>query len=237
MINNLVRFVAVGLFAGLLSSQASAATVTFTSDGGFSNCNNCSVSGSGNTLTLGGGSNPSTIVANDFGTTSFNTNANDQVLAQLTWSNNATTGGSDNISFRYTLSIAFTAPSASSDSQIFNLTFDQPDNPTADSIFNISNATLAGLSFTLAGVTVSDLHFRLNPADTATFDTTYNGSTWVNGEDHVSRLQLVADFTAVPGAEGPVPEASTWAMMILGFAGIGFMGYRRRRNGMSFRAI
>lgn len=26
----------------------------------------------------------------------------------------------------------------------------------------------------------------------------------------------------------PVPEASTWAMMIIGFAGLGFMAYRRR---------
>ena len=26
-----------------------------------------------------------------------------------------------------------------------------------------------------------------------------------------------------------VPEATTWAMMLLGFAGIGFMAYRRRK--------
>jgi hypothetical protein len=31
-------------------------------------------------------------------------------------------------------------------------------------------------------------------------------------------------------AVGAIPETSTWAMMILGFAGIGFMGYRRRKN-------
>lgn len=28
-----------------------------------------------------------------------------------------------------------------------------------------------------------------------------------------------------------VPEPATWAMMILGFAGLGFMAYRRRQNG------
>jgi hypothetical protein len=28
----------------------------------------------------------------------------------------------------------------------------------------------------------------------------------------------------------PVPEASTWAMLILGFAGVGFMAYRRRNQ-------
>ena len=28
----------------------------------------------------------------------------------------------------------------------------------------------------------------------------------------------------------PVPEASTWAMMTLGFVGLGFAGYRARRS-------
>jgi hypothetical protein len=30
---------------------------------------------------------------------------------------------------------------------------------------------------------------------------------------------------------GSVPEPSTWAMMILGFAGMGFIAYRRRKGG------
>jgi PEP-CTERM motif len=35
-----------------------------------------------------------------------------------------------------------------------------------------------------------------------------------------------------------VPEASTWAMMLFGFAGLGFMAYRRSRkdNGLAFAA-
>jgi hypothetical protein len=33
-----------------------------------------------------------------------------------------------------------------------------------------------------------------------------------------------------------VPEPSTWAMMILGFFGIGFMAYRRKQNGLALRA-
>jgi hypothetical protein len=33
----------------------------------------------------------------------------------------------------------------------------------------------------------------------------------------------------------PVPEASTWAMMVLGFAGVGFMAYRRRNQSPSLR--
>jgi hypothetical protein len=30
---------------------------------------------------------------------------------------------------------------------------------------------------------------------------------------------------------GSVPEPSTWAMMLLGFAGLGFAGYRRAKAG------
>ena len=32
------------------------------------------------------------------------------------------------------------------------------------------------------------------------------------------------------GAVGSIPEASTWAMMLIGFAGLGFAGYRRARH-------
>ena len=42
-----------------------------------------------------------------------------------------------------------------------------------------------------------------------------------------------AFLTATPVAA--VPEPSTWAMMILGFAGIGFMAYRRKQNGPALR--
>jgi hypothetical protein len=31
-----------------------------------------------------------------------------------------------------------------------------------------------------------------------------------------------------------VPEPSTWAMMLLGFCGVGFMAYRRKQNGSAF---
>ena len=33
-----------------------------------------------------------------------------------------------------------------------------------------------------------------------------------------------------------VPESSTWAMMLLGFAGLGFAGYRAARKGVSLAA-
>ena len=43
------------------------------------------------------------------------------------------------------------------------------------------------------------------------------------------KAEAITDITAA------VPEASTWAMMILGFLGVGFMAYRRKQNAPTFR--
>jgi PEP-CTERM motif len=37
-------------------------------------------------------------------------------------------------------------------------------------------------------------------------------------------------FTEVEGLPSPVPEPSTWAMMVLGFLGLGFAGYCRAKT-------
>jgi len=42
---------------------------------------------------------------------------------------------------------------------------------------------------------------------------------------------FVSDGHGTISAISAIPEPSTWAMMILGFAGIGFMAYRKRREG------
>jgi hypothetical protein len=34
---------------------------------------------------------------------------------------------------------------------------------------------------------------------------------------------------------GAIPEPTTWAMMIIGFFGVGFMAYRRQNKGLGFR--
>ena len=40
----------------------------------------------------------------------------------------------------------------------------------------------------------------------------------------------VDNLTLAQGLTSAVPEPSTWAMMILGFAGVGFLAYRRRKT-------
>jgi hypothetical protein len=60
-----------------------------------------------------------------------------------------------------------------------------------------------GLSFTATSITVN-----------------------VNGDNLAVGDKLILDVTA--GSAPVVPEPSTWAMLLLGFAGLGFVGYRRK---------
>jgi len=67
------------------------------------------------------------------------------------------------------------------------------------------------------------------------FDPPDSASTTINGIN--DKGDIVGFYTnnatdTVDGFVGtPVPEPSTWAMMLLGFAGFGFIGYRRARKG------
>jgi hypothetical protein len=202
--------------------------VDFTGNGAWSNLNNCSgcnIGGSGNRTLDMSGSNNSTLTINNVTANNVALNQNDYTLGSLTWVNKASTNGDSNFNVRYTFTLNFGDPNLPPDSQQFNLTITQPTNPPGDNVFHLDDALLASLGFTSGGITVSDIHFRLGAGS----DGTYNGSTWMNEEGDTSTLLITADIAAA------VPEPSTWAMMILGFAGVGFMAYRRRSHGPTFR--
>jgi hypothetical protein len=42
---------------------------------------------------------------------------------------------------------------------------------------------------------------------------------------------LLTPASAAPFSAAAAPELSTWAMLVAGFAGIGFTGYRRAKKG------
>jgi hypothetical protein len=46
--------------------------------------------------------------------------------------------------------------------------------------------------------------------------------------------QVEADTFEIKAVVGSVPEPSTWAMMILGFLGLGYMAYRRKNGTVRF---
>jgi hypothetical protein len=56
--------------------------------------------------------------------------------------------------------------------------------------------------------------------------------TFQNGDPGSDNSNALDNIVLSTGA---VPEPSTWAMMILGFAGVGFMAYRRK-NAMALNA-
>jgi PEP-CTERM motif len=63
---------------------------------------------------------------------------------------------------------------------------------------------------------------------TISFNGTFTSISWTN--------PIPEDWYAFTVGVAAVPEPSTWAMMILGFAGIGFMAYRRKPNSASVAA-
>jgi PEP-CTERM motif len=78
---------------------------------------------------------------------------------------------------------------------------------TAGVTFNETASSFTNGTFTFVGT----------GSDTLIISAQTNPSEW-----------FVDDVSVTGAAVGAVPEPSTWAMMILGFAGVGFMAYRRR---------
>jgi uncharacterized Zn-binding protein involved in type VI secretion len=132
------------------------------------------------------------------------------------------------------------------------ITFDVPENPTsvtvvaADNFFTIGGVTIA---FNGSVVKATDT-IEFSPAiangnvekiaDLSSFFNINLGNILATGPYFTGSL---SDPTFVPGFYGiagssvtitdisaAVPEPSTWAMMILGFFGLGAMAYRRKNG-------
>jgi PEP-CTERM motif len=118
------------------------------------------------------------------------------------------------------------------------------ETATATFQVDITNATLISGTVTLqgtgpeAGVYTFGLQSALDPKGSATNggdtgDTMVVG-TALNGlpEEPITIVNIIGSSFVFPGVNlsltTAVPEPSTWAMMILGFAGLGFMACRRK---------
>jgi hypothetical protein len=122
-------------------------------------------------------------------------------------------------SFKYAISSVYDGPLANvllitlpTPKTAFGLDFNTLFSTTT-ATFTLSNGFTTSIPTT---ATVGSSEF-LGFVSTTPFDTISlsvpNGQAWI-----------IADFTMASA----VPELSTWAMMILGFAGVGFMAYRRK---------
>jgi len=126
----------------------------------------------------------------------------------------------------------------------FAFTFDTPLPTDFTSVGSVKNAPfgtfLQALDFSGKQGTVNTLTFGLDltAADSTLSITAANFLLSTAPPNGFTPAFFSADIfgavtgnTGVVGAPGittAVPEASTWAMMLLGFMGVGFMAYRRR---------
>ena len=107
-------------------------------------------------------------------------------------------------------------------------------NTTSLTFFDSANASL-GIFFVPAGTTAAEsLSFLGVDFGSAVVSRVRiaSGNAALGPNDGGGLDLVVMDdflYGEPVAAVGAVPEPSTWAMMVLGFAGVGFMAYRRRR--------
>jgi hypothetical protein len=98
--------------------------------------------------------------------------------------------------------------------------------PYLDDFFRLSGSYLSGtpLSETSSYLGQSFASLGLTPGDYVW--------TWGSG-DHADTFTI--DVIASPPTG--VPEPATWAMMLVGFAGLGYAGYRKAKSGRRARSV
>jgi hypothetical protein len=132
-------------------------------------------------------------------------------LVQITGENASSAGSFANVYF---------GNSSGSSGQTASFVFGQ----TPTFVSGGPNAEYGGTAIDVFGNTVSGQEAN----GTIEFIGTFTSLTWTNPQ-----FENWYGFNV--GYQSAVPEPSTWAMMILGFAGISFMAFRKRKNGFALR--
>jgi PEP-CTERM motif len=116
--------------------------------------------------------------------------------------------------------------------QFIGVSFDGPTN--LDKFYNI-DAPLAAFVFGDKGLRLTESFGVLSiAADSASAGIQTSAADFGHSLSVFFDVPVGYTFDTLSGhdyssnAVGAVPEPSTWAMLLLGFAGIGFMAYRRK---------
>ena len=125
---------------------------------------------------------------------------------------------------------------------------------TVEATFGLTKEAIAAVSTTIAVPHMAnytpgtlELYDVTTSSVVQTLALTFSGSAWsasfkdtigpgnyevfVTGTDHIAHLGVGGTVTT-----SGVPEPSTWAMMALGFAGLGYAAFRQRKTKISMLA-
>jgi hypothetical protein len=141
------------------------------------------------------------------------------------WGDNASTnGGSNNPTF---------TPPTGFEATSLTITFNGPANPILTSFgtgMSRSSSNPFGSGWDMQLLANNEVEFTapdgqfLRPGDQFDFFVTFQNAI------NPATFSFTAEWEGTQVAA--VPEPSTWAMMMLGFAGVGFLTYRRRKSAM-----
>jgi hypothetical protein len=82
--------------------------------------------------------------------------------------------------------------------------------------------------FKIGSVAFPINQYNTDPYSGGQLETSPDGVSWINPTGNYSDVTFSVDFAPA------VPEISTWAMLLLGFAGIGFRSYHRKAKSSRF---
>ncbi len=193
-----------GAAALALTSAIAPAKASVFFEGSTQGCFGTGCSNFGSTAAINNSTNKATLSFN--GTADFSATVADGGTSLVTLGTFSLTGldGKHFGGDAFTLEVLFSLPTGSTNTFTANLT----GNLTSGNGINFNNTPLnyswSGGTFTFEVFDVTNM--------------AVGGTSQLTGEIHLTSV-------------APVPEPGTWAMMIVGFAGVGFVAYRRRRDG------
>ena len=134
----------------------------------------------------------------------------------------------------YTAQADYDFTTTSGETMYLNLLSNTSTGDGFDSLtFNIDSSA-GNYSYTFTSLAAAETFFTANPLD---LGSVLAGSQYVDLYEYYTASETdppgfsynfdIADTPYTLPPPTAIPEPSTWAMMLLGFAGLGFLGYRR----------
>jgi hypothetical protein len=136
-------------------------------------------------------------------------------------------GGASGVTLFSSTGVVLSDPSNGSDNQLFTQTLAAPGASSGlSSKYLYSNTIVVGNIYEVQISALASADAETSVGGSVQTFALIDPTIFLTGPD-ASEYQILYSPGLLQGVS-PVPEPSTWAMMLLGFVGLGFMGYRRK---------